>query len=272
MRGTMLYLFFGSLILTFCLYKSLNMQKMHDGVDGLDVDQNKFWATFAFYILIDLICGNVVNSVLTMLCTIFLKCDILQVHLHVLSTFFSKALVLLVVLLYSRKIGIFSKRPGQKRSLFPFTKSTVSNFIVAISLAYLSYLIWNIALDFLKKFGIDIDLEEQVPLKLLSDITNVFFLTLFIFQIIIVAPIVEELVFRGYIYRVLKSKSNKNVACIVTSIVFSFLHFNVAAFVPLFVFSMCLIKAYEDSSDIREPIVMHSLFNTVGVIGALIKV
>jgi membrane protease YdiL (CAAX protease family) len=143
---------------------------------------------------------------------------------------------------------------------------------MAISLAYLSYFIWNVALDFLKKFEINIDLEEQIPLKLLSDITNVFFLTLFVFQIIIIAPIVEELMFRGYVYRVLKSKSNKNVACIVTSIVFSFLHFNVAAFVPLFVFSMCLIKAYEDSSDIREPIVMHSLFNTVGVIGALIKV
>ena len=87
-----------------------------------------------------------------------------------------------------------------------------------------------------------------------------------------VAPIVEELVFRGYVYRVLKFRSNNSVACVVTAIIFALLHFNVSAFIPLFVFSMCLIKAYEDSSDIREPIVMHSLFNTVGVIGALIKV
>ena len=264
--------YFFVLILTFCPYKSLSMRRMRDGVNELDIDQSKFLTTFACYILLDMISGNVVNSVLTALCKIILKCDILTVHLYVLSAFLSKILVLLVVLFYSRMIGIFSKRSGQKRSLFAFAKSTVSNFIVSISLAYLSYFVWNVALDFLRKFGISIDLEEQVPLKLLSDITNVFFLTLFIFQIIIVAPIVEELVFRGYIYRVLKSKSNKNVACIVTSIVFSFLHFNVAAFVPLFVFSMCLIKAYEGSSDICEPIVMHSLFNTVGVIGALVKV
>ena len=248
------------------------MQKMHDGVDGLDVDQNKFLATLAFYILVDLICGNIVNSVLTALCTIFFKCNILQVHLHVLSTFFSTALVFLLVLLYSRKIGIFSKRSGQKRSLFAFTKSTVSNFIVAISLAYLSYFIWNIALDFLKKFGVSMSLEEQVPVKLLSDIQNTFFLTLFVFQIIVIAPIVEEFVFRGYVYRVLKFRSNNSVACIVTAIIFALLHFNISAFIPLFVFSICLTRAYESSSDIREPIVMHSLFNTVGVIGALVKV
>ena len=245
---------------------------MHDDVDELDIDQSKFLTIFACYILLDMISGNVINNVFTASCKIILKCDILPVHLYVLSTFFSKILVLLFVLLCSRKIGISREMSGQKRSLFAFAKSTVSNFIVAIFLAYLSYFIWNVALDFLKRFGINIDLEEQIPLKLLSDITNVFFLTLFVFQIIIIAPIVEELMFRGYVYRVLKSKSNKNVACIVTSIVFSFLHFNVAAFVPLFVFSMCLTKAYEDSSDIREPIVMHSLFNAVGVIGALIKV
>jgi membrane protease YdiL (CAAX protease family) len=245
---------------------------MRDGVDELDIDQSKFLTTFACYILLDVISGNVINNVLTASYKIFLKCDILPVYLHVFSAFLSKILVLLVVLFYSRMIGIFSKRSGQKRSLFAFAKSTFSNFIVAISLAYLSYFVWNVALDFLKKFGINIDLEEQVPLKLLSDITNKFFLTLFLFQIIVIAPIVEELVFRGYVYIVLKSKSNKNVARIVTSIIFSLLHFNVAVSVPLFVFSMCLTKAYEDSSDIREPIVMHSLFNTVGVIGALIKV
>ena len=260
------------LILTFFPYKSLSMRRMRDGVDELDIDQSKFLTTFACYILLDMLSGNVINNVLTASYKIFLKCDILPVYLHVLSAFLSKILVLLVVLFYSRRIGIFSKRSGQKRSLFAFAKSTFSNFIVAISLAYLSYFVWNVALDFLKKFEINIDLEEQVPLKLLNDITNKFFLTLFLFQIIVIAPIVEELVFRGYVYIVLKSKSNKNVARIVTSIVFSFLHFNVAAFVPLFVFSMCLIKAYEDSSDIREPIVMHSLFNAVGVIGALIKV
>lgn len=248
------------------------MRRMHDGVDKLDIDQSKFLTTFAYYILLDMISGNVINNVLTALCKIFLKCDILPAHLHVLSTFFSKILVFLVVLFYSRRIGIFRKRSRQKRSLFAFIKSTFSNFVMAISLAYLSYFVWNVALDSLKKFGINIDLEEQIPVRLLNNITNVFFLILFIFQIIVIASIVEELMFRGYVYRVLKSKSNKNVACIVTSIVFSLLHFNVDASVPLFVFSMCLTKAYEDSSDICEPIVMHSLFNIVGVIGALVKV
>ena len=109
----------------------------------------------------------------------------------------------------------------------------------------LKSVLWNFVLDFLKEFGIDMRFEEQISVKLISDITNVFFLTLFVFQIIIVALIVEDLKFRGYVYLVLKSKSNKNVACIVTSIVFSLLHFNVAVSVSLFVFFMCLNKSYE---------------------------
>ena len=101
-------------------------------------------------------------------------------------------------------------------------------------------------LDFLKKFEIDMRFEEQISVKLLSDITNVFFLTLFIFQIIIVAPIVEEIV--------LKSKSNRKVVFIIISNAFSLLYFN------------------ENKSDISEPIVMQSLFNAVGAIGVLVKV
>ena len=146
--GAMLCLF---LILTFFPYKSLSMRRMHDDVDELDIDQSKFLTTFACYILLDMISGNVINNVFTASCKIILKCDILTVHLYVLSTFFSKILVLLVVLFYSKKNGIFSKRPGQKRSLFAFIKSTFSNFIMTISLAYLLYFIWSVGLDYLKK-------------------------------------------------------------------------------------------------------------------------
>ena len=73
-----------------------------------------------------------------------------------------------------------------------------------------------------------------------------FFLTLFIFQIIIVAPIVEEIV--------LKSKSNRKVVFIIISNASSLLYFN------------------ENKSDISEPIVIQSLFNAVGAIGVLVKV
>ena len=108
-------------------------------------------------------------------------------------------------------------------------------------------------------------LEEQISVKLLSDITNVFFLTLFLFQIIIVCSDCWRTNVPWICFRVLKSKSNKNVICIVTSIVFSFFHFNEAVSISLFVFSMYLNKAYESKSDISDPIVMHQLFNDVGL-------
>jgi membrane protease YdiL (CAAX protease family) len=84
---------------------------------------------------------------------------------------------------------------------------------------------------------------------------------------IAIAPIVEEVVFRGFMYRALKGHIKKDAANVCTAAVFAAVHCSCYAFVPLLVFGVLLGRIYERSADICEVIFVHALFNMVNVIG-----
>lgn len=86
---------------------------------------------------------------------------------------------------------------------------------------------------------------------------------------VVIAPIVEELIFRGCIYTVLKKYAGMIPALLFTSIFFSLIHNSVFAFFPLIILSMMLIWAYEKTKSLWTPIVMHMIFNATTVVTAL---
>lgn len=65
----------------------------------------------------------------------------------------------------------------------------------------------------------------------------------------VVAPIVEELIFRGYIYGVLKKFSNPLFAMIVAGALFAAVHMNLPALFPLWILAIILTLSYELSGD-----------------------
>lgn len=79
--------------------------------------------------------------------------------------------------------------------------------------------------------------------------------------VVVVAPIAEEFIFRGLLYGVAKRFGGRIPACIATSMLFSAIHLNPVAIVPLFVLSVIFTLAYERSGSLWTPIVMHMLFN-----------
>lgn len=82
----------------------------------------------------------------------------------------------------------------------------------------------------------------------------------------IVAPIVEELVFRGYIYGVLKKFSNPLFAMIAAGALFAAVHLNLPALFPLWILAVFLTLSYELSGSLWVPIGIHAGFNTVSVV------
>lgn len=82
----------------------------------------------------------------------------------------------------------------------------------------------------------------------------------------IVAPFVEEFVFRGYVYGVLRRFLGPWTGLVVTSVLFAVVHFNALSFPSLLVLAVCLTLAYEASGSLLVPIVMHALFNFVNLI------
>ena len=80
-------------------------------------------------------------------------------------------------------------------------------------------------------------------------------------HVLLIAPIVEEVIFRGYMYRILKSRIPIIFAMIISSTLFSLIHYNVLSYILLFVLSIFLTYIYERNGSIICPIIIHSLFN-----------
>ncbi|PYL72746.1 MAG: hypothetical protein DMF26_15900 [Verrucomicrobia bacterium] len=78
-----------------------------------------------------------------------------------------------------------------------------------------------------------------------------------------IAPIVEEFVFRFFIYGVLKRNIGCLLGLILSPLLFAAAHAHFPSFVPLFVLGICFAIAYEWSGSILVSMTMHSLFNSL---------
>ncbi len=78
---------------------------------------------------------------------------------------------------------------------------------------------------------------------------------------IVLAPLVEESLFRGILYPAIKQLGYPRLALWGTSVLFAALHVNEPTFVPLLVFGLVLARLYEGFGNLLAPIVAHSFFN-----------
>ncbi|WP_162175102.1 CPBP family intramembrane glutamic endopeptidase [Fodinicurvata fenggangensis] len=79
----------------------------------------------------------------------------------------------------------------------------------------------------------------------------------------LVAPIVEEVVFRGFFYGWLRTRYGQALSMVVSAGLFSLLH-GIAILIPaLFVVGLMLSWIYEKSKSLWPAIVMHSAFNCI---------
>jgi membrane protease YdiL (CAAX protease family) len=78
-----------------------------------------------------------------------------------------------------------------------------------------------------------------------------------------IAPIVEEFVFRFFIYGVLKRYVGVFLGVILSALLFAAAHAHFPSFVPLFVLGSCFAIAYQWSGSILVSMTMHSLFNSL---------
>jgi len=83
----------------------------------------------------------------------------------------------------------------------------------------------------------------------------------------VLAPLMEEFMFRGYVYGTLKRYGGAPAAAVFTSALFALIHVNLSSLPPLFFLALCLTIAYEWTGSLLVPITMHALFNTANLVG-----
>lgn len=86
---------------------------------------------------------------------------------------------------------------------------------------------------------------------------------------VVVAPVAEEMIFRGYLYPVGKRYFGAFASMVVTSLLFAVLHGHMGSLPALFTLAMCLGLAYEKSGTLLVPMIMHAVFNAISVTAIL---
>jgi len=165
-------------------------------------------------------------------------------------------------------------RGGRWRSAFGLHPSRVLAGIRTGIVAYLGMmpvvflymLLFNILL---KTLGQDLEMQEVT--KFLAAEGPKLSRFYMLFMAVALAPIAEELFFRGFLLPTMARKWGLSRSILVTSILFAAVHPNLPALVPLFVVSIFLSVGYAYTNCIVVPIVMHMLFNSVNVLLLLSK-
>jgi membrane protease YdiL (CAAX protease family) len=118
-------------------------------------------------------------------------------------------------------------------------------------------------MNWLKSLGVD---ELQDSVKLLQQTQDPLTLALMAVAAMIVAPLCEEIVFRGYLYPAAKKYAGPWVAGVSSALVFAAAHNSLAPLLPLFYFGCLLVVAYELTGSLWAPMAMHFCFNTATVV------
>jgi len=107
--------------------------------------------------------------------------------------------------------------------------------------------------------------ETDVYSKLLGQVT---WYTLILNLILagILAPIVEETLFRGVIFGSLQAYFGKWTAAVLSAVVFSTLHFQAYGFFPRFVLGMVLVYLYDKYKSLYPSVALHALNNIVATL------
>lgn len=87
---------------------------------------------------------------------------------------------------------------------------------------------------------------------------------------VIIAPFVEEIVFRGFFFRILSCNLGVCLAAIISSLLFGAIHVSLAQTASLTIFGLFQCFLYKKTQSIIYPMLLHMAFNSISVITIVI--
>ena len=93
---------------------------------------------------------------------------------------------------------------------------------------------------------------------------------LVILAVVILAPIAEEIFFRGVVFNALLREGGRRWAYIGSSALFAVIHVSLVALVPIFLLGLALAWIYQRTGNLLAPMAMHATVNAISVALALL--
>lgn len=146
-------------------------------------------------------------------------------------------------------------------STFRAIKIGTIGFIAAYLILLPTVLIWRLALE-----SLNFEYEFQLPVLLIQNGGTPLEMAMMALLVVIVAPICEELVYRGFLFRYLNERLPIGLAIAIPSALFALMHVNLYSFAPLFILGAILSIVYKISGNLISSITLHGLFNLVNLL------
>lgn len=168
-----------------------------------------------------------------------------------------------VVLHMIKRAGVTKARIG----LVDFRPKDAAYAALAYGLYFVAYIVLATAAAALFS-GLDLDQEQQVGF---STAYTALQLTLTFLSLVILPPIAEEIIFRGFLFTSLRAKYRFHSAAVATSLLFGAAHLQFGADAPLlwmaaldtFILSYVLCFLREKTGSLWAPILLHALKNLI---------
>ena len=154
-----------------------------------------------------------------------------------------------------------SRLNNTKLSILESFKQALPLFLMLLPGVWTVALLWTKVLSGFEGFGLIEDFEQQDLVTLFQGGGDPVAIGLLVIAAVILAPIVEELIFRGCLYRFLKSQTTLIPAQLASGMLFSIIHWNLLSFVPLVIVGIFLARVYEKTGSILVAIWFHAFFN-----------
>lgn len=168
-------------------------------------------------------------------------------------------------------IAVYCYRKYAYPQKMPLTRQDVSMILVA----YVSFFVIQIGLGLLNQaiYHQTSTANNKVIYQIMG--TNHFTLVLMGFTAVFCSPILEELVFRGFLIGAMFTTRTKALAVVVSGVLFAFPHMadiNVISFLTYAILGGTLAYLYVHTNNIKVPIGLHFLNNLIAMGMMLLQV
>lgn len=93
---------------------------------------------------------------------------------------------------------------------------------------------------------------------------------LVVFMAVVMAPVAEEVIFRGYLYGVASKYAGRLWGMLAVSLLFAGIHVHLPSMPGLFAFAIVLTLVYEATRSLWAAIALHAAFNSLSLVISLV--
>ena len=141
-----------------------------------------------------------------------------------------------------------------------FTPNTMGIGCGLLVAGYFFILLHNVILYFLK-----INTQGDQILKFFDELDSPVW---FLIVGVVIAPLVEEIFFRGFLFQGFRERYGWVMAVLISSAIFAAAHLDPVAFIPTFILGAVLAYVYHRSNSVWPGVILHCLVNSFGLCAA----